>query len=153
MADNIFPEVVARPKGIIFEEERQIYQYPIVMKYLQKKIDGWNVAHFFEKRNIKNVALYAIVEFTDLVIDDWNRSDSQSKIVAISDKNYKKYKAGYKGCQVISVNELIENYKTGKIQMIVVCSIFHENEIFRELMNNGVQQDSLISINSVVFDE
>lgn len=133
------------------QEYRKIYQYPIVMKYLQNKIKGWNICDFFDAYGYKNVVLYAITEITELVKDDILFSDNQLESFSLCDSDAARFANGYSGRPVMDMNKLLEQYQCGEIDCIVICSLFHENEIFYALMQKGIPQSCIISITSIVY--
>lgn len=152
-AEFIFPtvqEVINKPNYVDVNERYQ-YQYPIIMRYLKNKIRGWGIGDFFEKNRVKKIVLYAVTEFTELVCDDLKNGDAFAELTYICDKNYMKFSEGYKGHQVVGIEKLLEDYEADEIEQIVVCSIFHANEIFEELLQRGIRLDDLVSINNIIF--
>ena len=143
-------EVIYKPDYIMLNERYQ-YQYPIIMQYLKNKIQGWGIDRFFIETGVKRVAFYAITEFTELACDDLQNKPSFIELAYICDKNYQKFAMGYKGYQVVGIEKLVKDYHAGIIDQIVVCSIFHINEIFEELLKRGVRLDNLISIINIIF--
>lgn len=132
--------------------ERYQYQYPIIMRYLKNKINNWNIGDFLHEQGAYKVVLYAITEFTELVIDDLNRCENPMQIASICDKNNKKYIDGFHQFKVIGINELVAGYKTNEFDKILVCSIFHANEIYTDLMEREIKLEDIISINTAIFN-
>lgn len=150
---NVFPtKIMERKNGVIAREERFEYQYPIILKYLKNKISGLNIGDFFDKIEGKNFAIYAITEFTDLVCDDLKSYDDSIKLVYICDRNYQKFCKGYKGYQVVGIDKMVKDYNARKIDKVLICNIFHANEIFEDLQNRGIALRDLVSINSAIFN-
>lgn len=146
-----FPGIKEYPPQFIDNDERSIYQYPIIMKYLQKKVKGWNFWDFFKTYKDKKIVIYAVTEFTDLILDDYKMCTNQEYVSCICDRGYTRYRGSYREFEVISIDELINRYQEGEVETILICSIFHENEVYRDLMERGISQNALISINSVIF--
>lgn len=149
---HVFPKDILLPSNrTITREERQLYQYPVMVQYLKKMIKGIRFADFFgEKKD--GVALYAISDFTDLICDDVLCSGNEKLICYICDKDADGYKKGRKGYSVVSPDVLVQDYREGKVTQIVICSLIHENAIFKELINRGIREEDLISIASVIYD-
>lgn len=149
-----FPKVreVLCPPGYIGKEERYQYQYPIIMRYLNNKINGWNVGDFLYEIGGRTVALYAITEFTELVINDLKRCDKPIEVVSICDKNSKKYEDGFHEYEVTDMDNLLALYQSKRVDKILICSIFHVNEIYADLMERGIGLNDLISVNSAIFN-
>lgn len=154
LVNDTFPQVseVVKREDYLEADRRQQYLYPIVMRYLKRKIAGWNVSDFFKMAGAKRIVLYAVTEFTELFCDDLKQQGSGAEILYVCDKKYGKYSRGYKGYRVVGIDEMLQAYQIGMIDHIVICSIFHENEIFAELLERGVQLEHLISINTVIFE-
>ncbi len=138
-------------QGIMTDIERNKYLYPIMFRFLKNKTSGWNIAEFFTYIQKNDIAVYAITEMTELLVDDIRNSGSELNISYICDRRYNKYSDGYKGIEVISMDKLISEYKRGAFSQIVICSVFHVNEIFRDLMKAGVAQKDIVSITDIIF--
>jgi len=154
-AKKILPmvEIPKRDDNYVSKEERYQFQYPIIMKYLKKKVSGWNVADCLANMGGKKIAIYAITEFAELVCEDLKQNDKQVEIVCICDRNYTKFEGGYCGKEVIGPQEMIERYHKKEMDKILVCSIFHVNEIINELLGRGVELDDVISITTAIYNE
>lgn len=154
--NNKFLPDVEMPKrsiGYITKEERYQFQYPIIMKYLRKKVSGWSVGDYLSRIGGKNIALYAMTEFTELAYEDLTCNDSKVTVVCICDKNFTKFTDGYRGRDVIGLADMAELYRKKEIDKILVCSIFHINEIVREILAQGVDLDDIISISTAIYNE
>ena len=138
-------------KPEVTQRERMIYQYPVVMKYLKNKVKGWSICDFLKIYEYKRVVLYAITEILDLIMDDMVSSGLLLEGVFLCDTNVEKYEKGYANHPVISVKALLQKYQEGEVDCIIVCSLFHENEIIKALMKQGIAQEQVISIASIVF--
>lgn len=149
----IFPkvkEVVENPT-IVDKYERAQYQYSIVMRYLRNKIAGWKITDFLRGIETTNLAIYAITEFTDLICEDMQNEPNSECVKYICDKNADKYGNGYGKYAVVNIDRLIADYKQKKIDKVLICSIFHVNEIFEELINRGIALEDLISVTNAIF--
>lgn len=132
-------------------DERYRYQCPIVMRYLENKLQGWNIGIFFEQIKARKIALYAVTEFTEYVLRDLQVSASKVDVICIGDRNYSRFPQGVYGKKVVSVEEIFERYRLGGIDKIVICSLFHENIILEDFMKRGVRQEDLIPVTSAIF--
>lgn len=155
MAVKKFPGVFDKETSdrYIDLNERYLYQYQIIMKYLQKSVTGWNAGKFFDRNDIRHLIVYAITEFTDLVIEDLNHAWCKVNVDCVCDKSFEKFSHGYKGLDVVGIDTLLKKYQSGEADKILICSIFHENEVYQELMNLGISQKDLISVIDVIFDD
>jgi hypothetical protein len=152
---NMFPTVqepIKRNDKYIDTVERYEYQYPIIMRYLKNKINDWNIGDFLYEQGAQKIVLYAITEFTELVIEDLNRCEKPIKIEAICDKNKQKYIDGFQQYEVIGIDELVERYESKKFDKILICSIFHSNEIFADLMKLKINLEDMIAVNAAIFN-
>lgn len=142
--------VVDTATGYIDKTSRFIYQYPLVMEYLNRKISGWNLGDFMYDIGAKNIALYALTEFTEIAITDIKRSTKHIQIRCIGDKKIQSAGSMVDDIEVISKEMLVKEYLNGTLDKILICSVFHANEIFNELMEEGIELDDLISITAAV---
>lgn len=152
---NVFPTVqepVFRDADYINTAERYQYQYPIIMRYLKNKINEWNIGDFLYEQGAQKIVLYAITEFTELVVEDLKRCKKPIKIAAICDKNKQKYIEGFQQYEVIGIDELMDGYESKKFDKILICSIFHVNEIFDDLMERKIELEDMISVNAAIFN-
>lgn len=136
----------------IGNEERLIYQYFLIKKYLENKLEGKQTSEFFLKNGIHSISLYAMTEFTSFLLKDIEKENSDMEVSYIIDRNAEKInRAGYLNREVIGIQDLCKKYESGYVKTIVICSIFHEQEVFRELILNGIQQEDLVSVIDVIF--
>lgn len=131
--------------------ERYRYQCPVVMRYLENKLRGWNIGVFFEQIQTEKIALYAVTEFTEYVLRDLRGSDFPVEVRCIGDRNFIRFPQGVCQTEVVSPNEVLRRYQSGEIEKIMICSLFHENAVFEDFMNQGVRQEDLLSVTSAIF--
>lgn len=146
------PCVVSLEEGIggLPRNERHLAQYPLIMKYLNNVLDGENSAEYFLREGTHRIALYAVTEFTELFIKEIEK-DGRVEIVAVGDRNYSGFGKGYRGYPVKSIQQIKSMYQKKEFDKILICSLFRENEIFRDLMNEGIAADDLVSVGMVLF--
>lgn len=150
--EKLFPEVDKNSIKSGIASQRDVLYYPIILKYLKNVLNGWHIAEFCMKMEKKNIALYAITEFTDLILDDFRNSSSLDYIEGIYDRNSIKYNNKYRGIQLNSVDTMLQNIKENKIDCIIICSFNSENAIFSELIENkNVDRHMIFSITEILF--
>lgn len=152
MKEEFYPEVIATDllEGYIGDEERYVYQYPIIMKYLKKKIDNRCVADYINSVGAERIVIYAATKFAELLIKDI-RNDSTDMIWAVCDKNSKKLEKKFHQCRVIGIDEMISGYKQKRFDKIIVCSVFYANAIIDELIKNDIEYDDILTATQVVY--
>lgn len=152
---NMFP-TVQNPRiaddNYIDTAERYEYQYPIIKRFLENKINEWNIGDFLYEQGAQNIVLYAITEFTEFVVDDLKRCERPIRISAICDKNNQKYMYGFQQHEVIGIDKLVAGYHAKKFDKILICSIFHVNKIFSDLMGRNIKQKDMISVSAAIFN-
>ncbi len=149
--NSVFPSINEYPVGIIENMERAGYQYPIIKEYLIKKIKGWSVMEFFYKIGAKKVALYAVTELGDILIQDLEMQKTKLEVLVLCDKNYYKYPNGIHGIPVIGIDRLADWYQAEKLDKIVVCSVFYSNEIIRDLLKKGIAAEDIITAADIIL--
>ena len=65
--------------------------------------------------------------------------------IVLCDKFYAKYPHGFEGKQVVSINKMVELYRDEKVDMIIICTVFHANEVISELVDLGIPLDNMIT--------
>lgn len=150
---TVFPQIPATNvnKAKINREERYCFQFPVMIKYLKKKAMGWSIADFLQGIAVKKVVLYAVTDFTGIVLNDISGCAKEIEVVCICDKNSAMYQDGYENCDVINPDEMMDMYEKKQIDKILICSIMHEKNIFDDLMQRGIPLDDLISINAAIY--
>lgn len=133
------------------KKERWIYQYPVMKKYLKNKMVGWSMDKFYSLYGYKHVAYYAITEFTELALLE-NRCNKNSCIdIKVYDTFYHKDDGKYMDYKVEGMEKLFEDYIENRVDLIVVCSLIHENEIIDDLINIGIPLEKIVSIASILY--
>ena len=153
MDNEIFPQIVVASienSGKAKYEEKCLFHERILYRYLTRKIEKWSVVDFLRTEKIEKYALYAVTDFTDLFIADLRENNGLFPVV-ISDKKANRISYEILGYVISPPEEMINLYKDGKIQKVIVMSILHENEIISELLKKGILQQDLISIVSVLY--
>lgn len=155
MEDKIFPQVNASPAqhGIASHEKKCLFHERLLHHYLTRKIEGWGVEKFLEEEKIRKYALYAVTDFTFLFIKDLERERGSHIPGIVCDKNAEKFHYKIENWPVITVDELICQYKNGLIEKVIVMSVLHENEIINELLDKGILLKDIISFVSVVYSK
>lgn len=128
----------------IFVNERMLYIY------LRKKMDGWSVCDYLHNKGMTNFALYAMTNLSELMIRDIRNTDTSCMPIMISDRDAGKIKGDYLDCKVVVPAYLQKAYHVGKIEKIIITSVLHENEIYLDLMNSGINQRDIISFVTVL---
>ena len=154
----LFPPVHIRelehhPPGYVEPAEWFSFQYPFVKKYLLRKLDEWTACNFLRALNCKNVVLYAVTDLAEIMGRDIIQSATDVRLLYFACNDAHRHKDGFLGREVHDIFSLKEDYLDGKIDKIVVCSLFHVNEIFRELMNAGIRLNDLISFTTILYQE
>lgn len=152
--EETFPEVDKNSikTGILVGNQHEILYYPIVLKYLKNVLNGWHIVDFCMKMGKNKVALYAMTEFTDLILDDFSNSTSMDYIEGIYDRNSFNLNKNYRGIELNNVDTMLRNIKENKIDCIVICSFNNENAIFKELVEKKkVDRHMVFSISEILF--
>ncbi len=153
MNKDIFPQIteVSYGQGRASYEKKCIFHERLLYRYLMRKIEGWSVKKFLDTEGIKSYALYAVSDFTTLFLKDLEQNEGIGVSGIICDKNAKAFKFKFNNWEVILPDELVNQYKHGKIEKIIVMSVLHENEIIEELIKEGILLNDIISFVSVLY--
>ncbi len=146
------PEIIPTDiqEGYVGTEERYVYQYPIIMKYLKNKIANKKITDYLRGIDVDRVVLYAITEFTDLLIDDMV-DESPQMIWSLCDKKADKNGSLYKGFNMLNIDSMVSDYREKMFDKIIVCSIFHSNTIITDLVKRGVSMDDILTVTQVIY--
>lgn len=135
----------------VSRQERCQYQYPFVLQYLENKIQGKEIWDFLADAGFYNIAVYAVTEWTKMLCDDLSGHEEETQIVCVCDKRHTEFPRGIYGKEVVGIEEMVRQYEQGKVDGIVVCSVFHENEIICDLLEKGVRQQHIVSVISAIY--
>lgn len=135
----------------ISNEQRYIYQYSIVYKYLKRQLSNNDIKKTIHRLGLKKIVLYAITDLLDLLLIDIERKAGEFTIY-VSDRNYKKYGEEYKGTSMICPYDLNEMEKRGEVDGVIICNPLRENDIFKELMESGIRLEKIYSLTALIFD-
>lgn len=130
--------------------ERKLAYYPIVKQYLNNKLRGWSINDFFNLYRYQKVAYYAITEMLELVLTEVCCCGFTGNTY-VYDTYYELDR--YMDFEVGNKEKLINDVLNEKVDIIVVCSLFHENEIIDDLVTSGVPLEKIISIVSIIFSK
>ena len=148
--EKCFPDTVLIKHSINFigQQERYIYQYPLVMEYLKKKIEGRKVKTFLKEIGANKVVLYAMTEFMELMVEEL--ANDEKIVYAVSDKIAERLVPQYSEMSIMDMERLLEEYKKHSFDKLVICSVFHRNEIIEELQKRGILLADMITIVQII---
>ncbi len=150
MDNDIFPQMTEVSK--VSYEKKCFFHERILYHYLMRKIEGWSVKNFLVMESIKRYALYAVTDLTTLFLKDLEQNGEDTGASGIiCDKNAGAFQFRFNNRSVILPDELVGQYKDGKIDKIIVMSFWHENEIIDELIKEGILLNDIISFVSVLY--
>lgn len=150
---SIFPRIIETfpQEDRASSERKRILHERLLYRYLQRKIEGWSVNDFLTAEKIDKYVLYAVTDFTELFINDLDHSQGNAKPENICDKNADIFQTGFKGRAIISPDVLVNMYKNGEVNKVIIMSVLHENEIVSELLKRGILLNDIISFVSVLY--
>ena len=135
----------------ISDNERYLYQYDIVAKYLEKKMQKFSVAEMFCRLGMKRVVLYAVTDLLNLVLTDI-LNDKRDVSVFISDRQFQWMNGWYRGMAVIAPCELKRLIEQNVLDGIIVCNPIRENEIIDGFLGEGIELKKIYSLVSLIYD-
>ena len=127
-----------------------IYLFRYLKKYINKILEGWSVKDFFENIPVDKLAVYTDTVFTDVLVGDLKRSAKEP--ICVSDKKFEIEENDENVC-FLPPSTLFEKYKAGKISKIIVCGMFHENEIMDFLLTMGFELDDVITLSTILLQD
>lgn len=132
-------------------KERMAFLYPSILKYLENKVNGLEVVDFLEQNNFKRIVIYAVTDLSKLLVRDIKTRESNVELLAICDRDYRRFENGVQGFPVIGIEELMSMYNKGQVDAIIVGNLIAENSIIKDLLNRGCSIDRVLSANSIIF--
>lgn len=127
-----------------------IYLFGYLKKYMDKVLRGWSIRDFFEDVPAGKIAVYTDTVFTDVIVRDLRRT--VKKPIFVSDKKFETIKNNENACFLPS-QILFEKYKADEIAKIIVCGMFHANEIMDDLIDMGFEIDDIITLSTILLQE
>lgn len=136
--------------GKISEEEKTIYQFPLIVEYLKKKINGWSVGNLLEHIAATKVILYSITLYTELIAMDICNTDTDIVVDSISDINESMIGNMIYGKKVISIDEAINKVNIKDVDYILVCNVFREQEIINDFLQRGLDTSRILTFTEIM---
>ena len=149
MENGMFPEVCTTMNTSDQATARSVFYYPILKKCLENSQMGRNVADFFLNMGVTRVGFYAVNEFMDYVLRD--TSVSRLTKLCLYDLHYEKYNESYYGRRVFSAEQVIHDYKESNIEKVVICNLTFADDIYRYLNDNGVRDEDIMTIDTLIY--
>ena len=134
----------------ISQELRKQYHYEVLKQYLRKRIQEESIFESIIQRGYRKICLYAITDLTELVICDLVQL-KECEIIYICDRNYKSYRNGIWGIEVISKEHLTSDILNKNVDLVLICNPMREKDIFDELIEGGISQEKIISVVNLIF--
>ena len=142
------------PDYIKFDDSRNdewhIYQFGYMKEYLHRLIKGWSVADFFPKVDVSRIALYSHTVFAEEVAADLRRKSNDN--IYVSDKNEKAWSNRTLDIEILPFDNLLQKYMDGKIEKIIICSFFYENEIMDDLLKAGFKLNDIVTLATILLN-
>lgn len=134
-----------RPGG---RDDRERYQYSFltVQRYLTMKCQKKNPSQFFEKYQMKKIAIYGLGELAKCLLNDL--AESSLEVEYIVDQAYASYPNGYRGIPVIGVGDIKEQKD---VDVMVVTVLYEFNQIVDSLLEQQIPLDNIINMNDIVY--
>ncbi len=154
MNNEMFPEICIIPKNPAYENKesfRIALQERLFFCHAKKKCRGWKFSDFLRDNKIKDYALYAFTDFTEIFLEEIINDPFSILPKVLCDRNLNQNRfMKFPQFTKCSFDELIELYKNMNIDKIFVMSAVNENEIYAELLSHQVNIDDIISIVSIL---
>ena len=152
-AGNVVDSIKNNLKPRLSTEERKLYQYPMVVQYLENKINKKSIENYLKKRGYSKVALYAINDFTKWIYEDVyeNTKNLDIEIVCVCDKNCKNYGDKFYEIPIVGIEKLVSDYRSGVCDGIIVCNWVSKEAIYNELITNGIKEEHITSIVETIY--
>ena len=131
-------------------DEWHIYQFGYMKTYLHRLIKGWSIADFFPKVDVSKIALYSHTVFAEEVAADLRRVSKGN--IYVSDKNEEAWSNKNLDIEILSFDNLLQKYMDGKIEKIIICSFFYENEIMDDLLSAGFKLNDLVTLATILLN-
>lgn len=132
--------------------ERQRTQYPILYEYLKRQVSDRPVLSTIRRLGLRRVALYALTDMTQLVLEDMRSAGDEFTVYAACRNEWRFEKTGWQGLKVLSASELCRMEDAGKLDGVIVCNPPKENCIISDLTKAGFPIKKVYTIGALVFD-
>lgn len=132
--------------------ERQRTQYPILYQYLKRQMSDKPVLSTIRRLGLKRVALYALTDITELVLEELKSAWDEFEICAACRNEERFEKTGWRGLRVLGASELCRLEADGELDGVIVCNPPRENSIISDLLKLGFPLRKIYTIGAIVFD-
>jgi hypothetical protein len=128
----------------IYNKEQFAYERNTLLKWLTLSINDKKLDRFFHENDFQKIAIYGLRGFGELFYSEIRKSTIE--IVCFIDRDYANYPEGIDGIAVRSITDL----KTMDYDVIVVTPTFYFDDILKDLINNQVDLNKIVSLNMIV---
>ena len=113
-------------------------------KLLEILVSGKSLSPFFTKTGIQKIGIAPFNHFTECIV---RMISKDVDIVAIADKNHKKFPQGYKSIPVVPYDELA----VMETDAVIITSSIYQNDIIDTLMSFSFPLERIVGLNTIVF--
>jgi len=127
----------------VYNKESFAYQYDTLRKWLNKTVNGENLAAPLVRHGINRVSVYGISGLGEMVITALNNSEIE--VACLSDSRSADFGGEYCGIPVVPPTEIPQD-----IDAVIVTAEFYFREIMETLISCRVPIDKIISLAMLV---
>lgn len=146
---EMFPSVCENISKPDMTMKKYMYCYPILLKCFTNLKQNKSIANIALDMGIQRLGLYAVNEFMDYVLDDEN--SGRFIDVRLYDRDAYRYRSGHEGKAVGDIQKLLDDYKAREIDKIIVCNLTYGNEIAKDLVKQGIDNNDLIVLDALIY--
>lgn len=125
-------------------KERYMDYYKLMNRWIQNKLNNWEIKNFFDNNNLHSVAIYGMGTLGELIYKELKNNGIKTKYFI--EKNYIDNIIGIENIPIISIHD-VKQLKN--IDLIIVTPIFDYKEIEAEL-KQYLNNISIVSLEYII---
>lgn len=128
-----------------YKKDQFAFSYCTIHEMMYKKLEERSFSDFFGWNGYKSYALVGLSSL-GLIFFDFMRQEGFEPTYAVERRPASKFKS--LGIEIVPPESLCSH---GQVDVYVICHAFYYNKIVNELVERGIPESKIVSINDIVF--
>ena len=130
----------------VYKKDQFAVSYLTLHEWNYKKLKKKTIRSFLEAYGYKKIAVYSLGTLGNIFLDEALKENIE--ISYIVDKNNVNFPSQINDIPVIGLQDVP---KQEPVDAIVICHVYYYNQIADDLVNLGIREEQLLSLNDIVF--
>jgi len=130
----------------VYKKDQYAFSYVTLHEWTYKKFKGKKMKDFLDANGYKKIAICCLSSLGNVFYEECVAEGVD--IAYIIDKNPKMLPKNLNDIPVVTMDEVSQQEE---VDAIVICHVYYYNKIADELVNKGISESKMLSLNDIVF--